>query len=78
MLARPDSSPTRLITISSIGEALCNHAGNAEQVTILDYFETNYIGELRRGRRLPPMFPHAMWNMNLKVQNDLPRTNNGL
>ena len=27
-------------------DVLCNHAGNAEQV-ILDYFETNYIGELR-------------------------------
>ena len=23
-------------------------------------------------------FPHAMWNMNLRVQNDLPRTNNDL
>ena len=48
-------------------------AGNQEQV-ILDYFETNYIGELRRGRRLPPRFPHAMWSMNLRVQNDLPRS----
>ena len=27
--------------------ALCNHAGNAEQV-ILDYFERYYTGELRR------------------------------
>ena len=26
-----------------------NHVGNVEQV-ILDYFETNYIGELRRGK----------------------------
>ena len=24
-------------------DAVCNHAGNAEQV-ILDYFETNYVG----------------------------------
>ena len=32
-------------------DALCNHAGNQEQV-ILDYFEMNYIGELRRGRLL--------------------------
>ena len=55
-------------------DALCNHVGNQEQV-ILDYFENNYIGELRRGRRLPPRFPHAMWSMKLRVQNDLPRTN---
>ena len=63
-------------TIQAI-DALYNHACNAEQV-ILDYFETNYIGELRRGRPLPPRFPHAMWIMNLRVQNDLPRTNNDL
>ena len=48
-----------------------NHAGSQEQV-ILDYFEINYIGELRRGRRLAPRFPHAMWNMSLRVQNELP------
>ena len=52
-------------------DALSNHAGNQEQV-ILDYFESNYIGESRRGRRLAPRFPHAMWNMSLRVQNELP------
>ena len=57
-------------------DALSNHAGNQEQV-ILDYFESN-IGELRRGRRLVPRFPHTMWNMSLRVQNELPRTNNDL
>ena len=56
---------------------LSNHAGNQEQV-ILGYFESNYIGELRRGRRLAPRFPHAMWNMSLRVQNELPRTSNDL
>ena len=56
---------------------LSNHASNQEQV-ILGYFESNYIGELRRGRRLAPRFPHAMWNMSLRVQNELPRTNNDL
>ena len=58
-------------------DALNNHAGNQEQV-ILDYFESNYIGELRRGRRLTPRIPHAMWNMSLKVQNEFPRTINDL
>ena len=38
---------------------LSNHAGNQEQV-ILDYFESNYIDELRQGRRLAPRFPHAL------------------
>ena len=59
-----------------IFDALSNHAGNQEQV-ILDYFESN-IGELRRGGRLVPRFPHTMWNMSLRVQNELPRTNNDL
>ena len=56
---------------------LSNHAGNQEQV-ILDYFESTYVGELRRSRRLMPRFPHTMWNMNGRVQDDLPRTNNDL
>ena len=55
-------------------DALINHAGNQEQ-GILDYFESNYIGELRRGRGLAPRFPHAM---SLRFQNELPRTNNDL
>ena len=38
-----------------------NHAGNQEQV-IMDYFESNYIGDLRRNKRLPPKFPHEMWS----------------
>ena len=63
-------------TIQAFGP-LINHAGNQEQV-ILDYFESNYIGDLRRGRCLTPRFPHAMWNMSLRVQNELPRTNNDL
>lgn len=49
-----------------------------EAQVILDYLETNYIGELRRGRRLPPRFPHEMWNSNVRVQENLPRTNNDL
>ena len=38
-------------------DELCNHCGIDEQ-PVLDYFETNYIGELRRDRRLLPLFPH--------------------
>ena len=58
-------------------DVLSNHTGNQEQV-ILDYFKSNYIGELRRGRCLAPRSPHAMWNMSLRVQNEHPRTNNNL
>ena len=44
----------------------------------MDYFETNYIGELRRGRRLELRYSHTLWNMNLRVHKNLPRTNNNL
>ena len=47
-------------------DALSNHAGVEEQA-VLDYFETNYIGKLRRGRRLEPRYPHALWNMDLMM-----------
>ena len=58
-------------------EALANHCGQEEQV-ILDYFESTYIGELRRGRRLQPLFAHALCNVHHRVEEDLPRTNNEL
>ena len=51
--------------------------GNDEQ-PVLDYFETNYIGELRRGRRLLPIFPNELWIMHNRVLNELPRKNNNL
>ena len=39
-------------------EALSEHCGGREE-PILDYFEVNYIGELRRRRRRNPLFAHA-------------------
>ena len=53
-------------------DVLGNHAGVEEQV--LDYFQTYYIGKLRRGRHLEPRYPHTLWNMN----ENLPRTSNDL
>ena len=47
-------------------DALSNHAGNQEQV-ILNYFESYHTGELRRGRRVAPRLPHAMWNTSSRV-----------
>ena len=58
-------------------DALSNYSG-VEEKAVLDYFEKNYIGELRRGRRLEPRYPHTLWNMNLRVHEKLPRTNNNL
>ena len=40
-------------------EALSQHCeGNEDH--ILDYFEVNYIGEMRRGRRRNPLFAHTL------------------
>ena len=58
-------------------DALNNHAG-VEKQAVLDYFERNYIGELQCGRRLEPRYPHTLWNVNLRVHENLPRTNNNL
>ena len=57
--------------------ALAQHCVGNEQ-GILDYFETNYIGEFRRGRWRDPLFPHVLWNIHHRVTSDLPRTNNAL
>ena len=47
-------------------DELCNHCGIDEQ-PVLDYFKTNCIGELRRARRLLPIFSHELWNMHNRV-----------
>lgn len=53
--------------------ALAAYSGDEEQ-PVLDYFETTYVGKLRRVRRLQPLFPHGFWNMNVRVKENLPRT----
>ena len=58
-------------------DELCNYCRIDEQ-PVLDYFETNYIGELRRSRRLLPIFSHELWNMHNQVLNKLPQTNSNL
>ena len=63
--------------ITQAFEGLSNHAGVEEQA-VLDYFEANYIGELRRGEFLEPRYPHTLRNMNLRVHENLPRANNDL
>ena len=54
----------------------CDTNGN-EQV-ILQYFERNYMGNLRAGVRMAPSFPHELWNAHDWVMNGLPRTTNAV
>ena len=58
-------------------ESLCSQLGEEYQ-EILDYFEDNYIGRLRRSFRRSATFPINIWNMNARVKNNLHRTNNNL
>ena len=62
-------------TIAAI-DRLSQHCGNAEP--ILNYFENTYVSEVRGGQRFPPIFPRVLWNVNSRIQNNLPRTNNHL
>ena len=44
---------------------------------ILVYFEDNYIGKpINETTRKAPLFPIELWNVNKRVIEDLPRTNN--
>ena len=47
-------------------------------IPVLEYFEENFIGTLLPGQqqRRTPRFPIATWNINGRVVNNLPRTNN--
>ena len=43
---------------------------------IIDYFENNYIGLMHRRERRPPRFPLELWNVNNRVEEEIPKTNN--
>lgn len=45
---------------------------------VIDYWEDNYIGRQRRGRRANPKFSIQIWNMRSRVASHLPRTNNSV
>ena len=55
-----------LADITTAFETLAKHCQGNEQ-GILDYFETTYIGEHRRGRRRRPRFAHEFWNIIHRV-----------
>ena len=49
------------------------------QYTIVDYFEEHFIGRPdRRGNRRSQIFPLTLWNVNQRVVESLPRTNNSV
>ena len=59
--------------------ALCMDCGaNGNEQVILQYFERNYIGDLRAGVRIAPAFPHELWGVHEQVMNGLPRTTNAV
>jgi hypothetical protein len=45
---------------------------------IVDYWEDNYIGRLRRNRRANPRFAIDLWNVHDRLVDGLPRTNNSV
>ena len=61
-------------------ELLEDEIGHIIPKELFDYFEENYIGELKgRGknqRRLLPLFLIEHWNVYDRLKNDRPRTNN--
>ena len=55
------------------------HRGaNRNEQVILQYFERNYVGNLRAGVRMAPSFPHELWNVHDRVMIGLPRTANAV
>ena len=50
----------------------------AKQDPIIDFWEDNYIGRLRRNRRGNSKFPLPIWNVYNRILEDLPRTNNSV
>ena len=52
---------------------------NNDMDVVLNYFEDNYMGRLRRnGRRDNPLFVPSLWNMYGRTRDELPRTNNNV
>ncbi|CAF0927297.1 unnamed protein product [Brachionus calyciflorus] len=59
----------------------CISSSPAEFVKILDYFEETYIGkpiEDSPNLRSVPLYPIKLWNLNKRVLNDMPRSNNSI
>ena len=60
-------------------DALIDAGYPARAEPIIDYFEDNFIGRPdRRGNRRSPIFALTLWNVNQRVVESLPRTNNSV
>ena len=49
-----------------------------DELPLLSYFESTWIGQAVGGRRLPPMFSHHMWNVLDRAGTGSTRTTNAL
>ena len=49
-----------------------------DELPLLSYFASFWIGQSVGGRRLPPMFPHHMWNVLGRAGTGSTRTTNAL
>ena len=56
-------------------ERLTNLQEYRQLDTVIDYFEDNFIGRVRRGRRNAPRFMISLWNLYDRVLTRLPRSN---
>lgn len=46
--------------------------------SIISYYESNYVGRLKKGVRAKPRFAIKYWNVFNRVQDSLPRTTNAV
>ena len=49
-----------------------------DELRLLAYFENTWIGQPVGGRRLPPLYPHHMWNVRDRSGTGSSRTTNAL
>ena len=54
------------------------HDAPPDELPILHYFESTWIGLTVGGRRMAPAFPHVMWNVHDRYTDGASRTTNAL
>jgi len=74
-----DAFDTSLIKICFILHYKYSKHKNYSAEPVVNYFEDNFIGRPdKRGNRRNPVFPLTLWNINQRVVESLPRTNNSV
>ena len=68
------------VPVADVAEAFDELVEGSPQLLspVNDYWEDNYVGRRRRGRRGNPRFPINLWNMRDRLNDSLPRTNNSV